>query len=400
MSVTTYETWASVARWYADRVRPQLTLTHDQQAHVGALVSDCGEDKRCKVAAVHAWLLHNTRYVGIEFGVHGFIPYRASQVLQRGYGDCKDKAGLLIALLAQVGVEAHFVLLRTVPRGRLPADIPSPWAFDHAIVYIPALDLWVDPTAEHALLGELPHQDQGAPCLVVDLQRGVGRRDTVPTHGASTNAWVTRAEGALTPDGALVVEAVETVRGHGAMELRERFEDPARWRPRLEDSLAEQWPGARAHAVVVQGAAPPAPNPRIHYAARLPHFAVPAGKTSSIPLALFGGHLTADLAPSSARVHPRLLAYPWTERTVLGLELPEGATLSPQPRPVRIDGPHGSYRRSVALRSGRVEIRSELSLRARRVPPEEHSALRALLQRIDQVESTRYTLTASPGGGP
>ena len=58
-------------------------------------------------------MLENTRYVALEFGIHGYKPYRVSQVLSRRFGDCKDKASLLMVLLREVGVEAELVLLRT-----------------------------------------------------------------------------------------------------------------------------------------------------------------------------------------------------------------------------------------------------------------------------------------------
>ncbi len=57
------------------------------------------------------------RYVAVECGVHGFRPRTPAQVLSNRYGDCKDKANLLVALLRS---QEH-------PRELRPAQ---PWVDD------------------------------------------------------------------------------------------------------------------------------------------------------------------------------------------------------------------------------------------------------------------------------
>ena len=81
-----------------------------------------------------------TRYVGLEFGIHGYKPYKVTQVLARRFGDCKDKASLMVALLREVGIDAELVLVRTRRGGRIDAEPASLAVFDHAIVYVPKLD--------------------------------------------------------------------------------------------------------------------------------------------------------------------------------------------------------------------------------------------------------------------
>ena len=65
-----------------------------------------------RVAAIHNWVIKNTRYVGLEFGIHGFLPYRVPLIVQRGFGDCKDLSTALITILRELGFEANLALLR------------------------------------------------------------------------------------------------------------------------------------------------------------------------------------------------------------------------------------------------------------------------------------------------
>src|SRR5690606_13765893 len=108
-----------------------------------------------------------TRYVGLEFGIHGYKPYRVPQIIERGFGDCKDKASLLYTMLREAGIDAHIVLVRTRRNGAIP-ELPASLAvFDHAIAYVPGLDLYIDGTAVYSGMRELPEQDQGVTVLHV-----------------------------------------------------------------------------------------------------------------------------------------------------------------------------------------------------------------------------------------
>ena len=66
----------------------------------------------------------NIRYVGIEIGIGGLQPHTAEDVFRNRYGDCKDKATLLRAMLESVGIHSTWVLVDT-RRGFVDPKIPS-----------------------------------------------------------------------------------------------------------------------------------------------------------------------------------------------------------------------------------------------------------------------------------
>lgn len=109
------------------------------------------------------------RYSGLELGEHGLIPYTPAQIVQRGYGDCKDQAVMITALLRARGHDAHVALLSASTRPWPELMLPGFNRFNHAIVHVggPA-PLWVDPTARAAPAGALPEGDQQRPALLVD----------------------------------------------------------------------------------------------------------------------------------------------------------------------------------------------------------------------------------------
>src|SRR4029078_8749307 len=118
--------------------------------------------KMHKVRAFYDWVTKNTRYVALEFGIYGYKPRRSVQTVSRGWGDCKDKAAVIVAMLHELGVPAPMVLVRTGLRGRFRSEVASLAPFDHAIAYVPELDLYLDGTAEFTGSSELPSLDPGA----------------------------------------------------------------------------------------------------------------------------------------------------------------------------------------------------------------------------------------------
>jgi hypothetical protein len=88
------------------------------------------------------------RYASIAIGRGSYEPTAPQTVLDRLFGDCKDKSLLLAAMLTELGVQSNVALVNT-GRGRaLDGMLPTPYAFDHAIVRarIGESVYWLDPT--------------------------------------------------------------------------------------------------------------------------------------------------------------------------------------------------------------------------------------------------------------
>lgn len=157
-------------------------------------LSSGAPDKLAKIDALYSYVSRQIRYVAIEIGVGGYQPHYPADVLKNKYGDCKDKATLLISMLNKIGLRGYPALVGT--RGDVEADPSAPTlaTFDHMVVALPvpaslraavekfpAYDsrnqiLWLDPTSEFDPLGQLPEMDQGVFALIAypdhgDLQR-------------------------------------------------------------------------------------------------------------------------------------------------------------------------------------------------------------------------------------
>jgi tetratricopeptide (TPR) repeat protein len=160
--------WGAVASGYAALADPQ-TVTADVQP---ILPADLPSERMARIRAIVKQLHQQVRYTGVEFGAARLTPQRPSEVIQRHYGDCKDKANLLVAMLRAAGIQANLALLDTGPGSDVEAALPGINRFDHAIVYLPAAGkgqdaMWIDATAEFFAVGTLPYDDQGRNALVI-----------------------------------------------------------------------------------------------------------------------------------------------------------------------------------------------------------------------------------------
>ena len=162
-------TWQRVASEYARLTDEKLRLADVQPLMAKIKTKDGMREQiiRSIVASLHS----NVRYTGVEFGESSLIPQFPSEALKRKYGDCKDKAALLVAMLRSAGIDANLALLEAGPGIDVDPDLPGIGSFDHAIVYIPAAGsgpaLWVDATAQYSQVGTLPWEDYGRRALII-----------------------------------------------------------------------------------------------------------------------------------------------------------------------------------------------------------------------------------------
>jgi transglutaminase-like putative cysteine protease len=159
---STGQSWAAVANAYR-----QLAEAHIDPDKVKSLLPSTPAATRLELIQRLVTRLHKEiRYTGIEFGRASLQPALAADIIKHHYGDCKDKAAVLVAVLRAVGIPAHLALLDSGPGRDVTTELPGMNEFDHAIVYVPADDkgapaLWIDATAEYAQVSSLPRMDQG-----------------------------------------------------------------------------------------------------------------------------------------------------------------------------------------------------------------------------------------------
>lgn len=220
--VTGFTDWAAVDRWYHALFEPRSHAGPAVARHAATLTAG-RNDRRTRIAAIYRDVEANIRYLGVEFGIGAFQPRPPESTLAQGRGDCKDVTALMVALLAEAGVDAYPALIRPRGHGPFEAEQPSPGQFSHVILYVPDPkgDLWLDATAGLGTLDAIPQALRGRRAFVVDGDGG--RLIEVPTGDGRQSRLVEERTFELTATGGgrLTAELSLTgdLAGHGRRSL-------------------------------------------------------------------------------------------------------------------------------------------------------------------------------------
>ena len=249
---STCVSWADVARGYL-ALMSGADLPADINARLAERVGR-DSDPRAALPKILAFLHERVRYTGVEFGSASIIPRPPAETLARGYGDCKDKACLLVALLRAVGIPARLALVDSGYGGAADPGLPGLGVFDHAIVQVPGPDpLWIDATAEFARAGELPFGDQGRPALIIDsATEGLVR---TPELEAAGNLFLETREVFLAEKGPARIVETSEYRGPAEMGVRRAYADTdaKELREQLENYLKSNYSAARPGRIEFTG---------------------------------------------------------------------------------------------------------------------------------------------------
>ena len=162
---STGKSWKDVASGYEALVEQQMDLEV-----VRALARETvgqGATREQAAARLLAKVQQLVRYTGVEFGNAAIVPRSPRETLACRYGDCKDQAILLVAMLRSTGFPAFVALVRSGSHADIVTGLPGLGDFNHAIVCVAGKpDLWLDPTDNYVPAGQLPLADQGRWTLI------------------------------------------------------------------------------------------------------------------------------------------------------------------------------------------------------------------------------------------
>jgi tetratricopeptide (TPR) repeat protein/transglutaminase-like putative cysteine protease len=217
IAFSTGKSWQDVARRYSEIVDRQITAGPPPSA-----TRKAGEDVHQTAARFLDGISRQIRYAGVEFGEGSIVPRPPSTTLQHKYGDCKDKATLLVAMLRRAGIPAHVALIVSGSGPDVDPGLPGLGHFDHVIVYVPGPSpIWIDPTDEFARAGELPDQDQDRYALVASPDSVALLR--TPAGDAQANTTTETREFVLMEDGKSKVVETSVYRGSNERALRRTY---------------------------------------------------------------------------------------------------------------------------------------------------------------------------------
>lgn len=185
------------------------------------LISSSNEEKLARVLSL---VQNEVRYVGIAIGRGAFIPRLPSEVIARGYGDCKDKTLLMVKALNRLNIDAVPVLVHLTKGKDLINRLPSPYVFNHVIVRakINGKKYWVDPTGvyENNLDPQVAQVNYGYGLPIANNVEGLEKIDIVEPKYFQDEIKETYTVNFKGKKPLLEIEVDSTYRGAGADLMR------------------------------------------------------------------------------------------------------------------------------------------------------------------------------------
>jgi len=220
VTISTASSWTAIGTAYHAIVEAQL-----RNAQLGPLTPGPTQPGQSRLEIANGLLRklnEEIRYTGLEFAEAAIVPRKPAEVLARKYGDCKDQAALLVAMLRAAGIPANVALLRSGYGHDIELDLPGMGMFDHAIVYVPGTPgMWADPTDTFSRFNELPVGDQGRMALIASEAPVLLK---IPESAAGENGRVETREFFLSEKGkSRVLETLET-RGSEERYYRDNYD--------------------------------------------------------------------------------------------------------------------------------------------------------------------------------
>jgi lipoprotein NlpI len=350
-----FEGWDGVVAWAADLFRSKGVTSQALRDVIETLKKGATEEER--VVGALEFVQSQIRYFSVSLGESSHRPTQPDMVLERRYGDCKDKSLLLITMLEALGVQSRPVLLYLGKRRGLDGALPSPLQFNHVIVEasVGGKVFYLDPThmGQHGLLRRMGQLYEGTQVLVVSPQtRGP---TTVAANHAPQLLHSETTETAVLPkfgaDAELVVRQIWRGAVAEAMRVgRERTPD-AEIVKNMAGAMDQRYPGARLIGD------PDIVDDRVNNVLSItgrysvPKFAQERAGTWFVRYLPVNVKGTLSPAPPSARTAPLLLPlFPYAAKYTFEIKFPDEVSAVNDLRTEAVRGKYFTYAVSSSFR--------------------------------------------------
>ena len=402
--VKAFDDWREVSRWYSELADPQAVPDEQIAARARELTATA-KTEGDKVRAI-ARYVQSLQYISIQIGIGRWRPHAASQVFAKSYGDCKDKANLMRAMLKVVNIESYPVLIFSGDADHVRDTWVSPGQFNHCIIAIRVSNetreptviehqslgrlLIFDATDEHTPVGDLPDEEQGSWALIAAGDAGTLVR--MPALPANASRLEREADVVLTPEGSITATLKEVSTGQTAVAERRAFRSLSNSAYR---EMIEGWVTRGATAAQVVKINPQDNSTAGSFMLDVEFSAGAYAQLMQNRLLVFKPAIVSRreslFLTDARRKNPVVLeARSFTE--TVRVKLPSGFDVDELPDPVKLDTSFGSYETKYSVKDGELVFSRALSQRATTIPVDQYQGVRTFYTRIREAEQAPVVL--------
>lgn len=349
------------------------------------------EDTKEKISRLYRFMQENKRYVSVQLGIGGWQPFTAEYVEERGYGDCKALSNYMKAMLQEIGVESYPVIVYA--GGHHPYEVEDDFvdpAFNHAILYVPSEDMWLECTSPINPPGYLGEFTNDRKVLLVTPQGGQLAR--TPKLGTTENKANEQFTIDLAADGSASLQYEAQLQGIPHEDWRHY---QYAYSPKdIEDKIRNmgKLPTLSLSEVNIAND-PKLPQNTLTFSATADRYASRAGKRLFVPLNLICPRTYVPDAVEN-RQYPVMIPYGYTEEATITFLLPEGYKTESLPQSELLETPFGRYETIVTEAEGSVTLQRNYQMYDQEHPAEDYEAFRDFLMTVAKHDASKMVLVS------
>jgi hypothetical protein len=407
------QSWRSFGSWYfglsSERRKTSPEIARKVKELTGGTSSLWD-----KTRILARFVQKDVRYVAIEIGIGGWQPHAADDVLRNIYGDCKDKANLLSAMLSEIGVSSDLVLIST-DHGDVAPDFSTGKYFNHAILAIhlrnglvpqrlaaqvddPHLGpvLFFDPTNRNTPLGSLPPYLQANFGLVAGANGGTLIQ--LPLALAAETGLDRTGTFEISPEGAITGEVRETYTGSlAAMNRASLTERTDEERRRSYESYLANFirTGLKLKDLRFENLTKIEKPLIVSYSFEGASFAKFSGKMLLLRARVLGDK-SEDVLEDKERKNPVTLNFCRVERDRFDIRIPPGFRAEELPQPRQLEMGLVRYSSTTSFEGGVLHYSREKENTAVLIPKERFAEFKSFYRQIMADQRASAILVSVP----
>lgn len=402
--------WASIGEWSAQLAEGRLAPTPEITAKAEELVAG-KKDFYGKAEAIASFMQRNIRYVAIEIGVGGYQPHPAGDTFRNRYGDCKDKATLLLSMLSVVGIHGNLVMVddrrgvvdpkspsifgnHMIGAIELPADADTSQIFSIVKLANDKRYVIFDPTQPYISFGQLPSYEQGSYGLLVDGAHS--QIIPLPVLQPDRSTLSRTATFKLNDQGTLTGKVTEQRSGDSAWARRQSFgsDDKRELDAWLDHHVRQDLSNFTVSDFTVSNLQDLNKQLELSYSVTTTQY----GKSMGPLLLIRPRVLGIDGPPidHEPRHMPVDLESTRVEHDDYTIELPAGYSVDELPDPIALDLGFASYKSATTVEANALRYTRTLTVRDLELPAAQYSDLVKMAGVIHADEQSRAVLKRTP----
>jgi hypothetical protein len=399
--------WTSVSRWASSMYDPEVVIDDNLAAKTRDLTS--GAKTELDIIRAIGAFVQKIQYIHLDIGVgygNGMRPRPSNEVLSRGYGDCKNKANLMRAMLRVMKIDAYPVAIYSGDPNFVRKEWASPNQFNHCIIAVKVSDatrsqtvidnpklgrlLIFDPTDEYTPVGDLPDYLQGSYALLIAGDNG--GLEQMPTTSPDFNAWNRETEVRLTGDGNINGVIRERATGQEARFARDMFKSLS---ASDFNQTIERWLTNGATAAKISKLTPMDKQADAAFDMDVEFSAPSYGQLMQNRLLVFkpavASRTNSIYLTEKTRKYPVVLeSTSFNEKVTFGL--PAGFAVDEMPDPVKLDTAFGKYSTTYEVKDGKLFFTRSLTLNRGTVGVDKYEEVRSFFSKIRDAEQAPVVL--------